>query len=219
MDDYQTARLKSYRTTLTVFDRYPAETAAIPALNRALTWVRERVAEVEQAAEDQASYAPQGSAKNADREALATAALPVAQALAAKADEDGDEASADLYDFPYSDFAYAPEQDALDRAGVVLAAARAEDPAALADYGAEATHVDALEAAHTAFADVLSAPRDEVVKREAHTRTIERLIPEIALRFRRRIDRMMTRYRGTPFGDEYAAARRVVDPRRGTPDP
>ena len=29
---------------------------------------------------------------------------------------------------------------------------------------------------------------------------------------------MMTRYRGTPFGDEYAAARRVVDPRRGTPD-
>ena len=49
-------------------------------------------------------------------------------------------------------------------------------------------------------------------------RTIERLIPEIALRFRRRIDRMMTRYRGTPFGDEYAAARRVVDPRRGTPD-
>ena len=58
MDDYQTARLKSYRTTLTVFDRYPAETAAIPALGRALTWVRERVAEVEQAAEDQASYAP-----------------------------------------------------------------------------------------------------------------------------------------------------------------
>ena len=52
MDDYQTARLKSYRTTLTVFDRYPAETAAIPALDRALTWVRERVAEVEQAAED-----------------------------------------------------------------------------------------------------------------------------------------------------------------------
>ena len=30
---------------------------------------------------------------------------------------------------------------------------------------------------------------------------------------------MMTRYRGTPFGDEYAAARRVVDPRSGTPDP
>ena len=215
MDDYQRSKLKSYRNTLAVFDRYPDQAAAVPALARAVAWVRERVAEVEQAAEDQAGYAPRGRAKAADRQALADAAVPVAQALAAKADEDGDEAAADLYDFTASDFIRGPEQDALDRAGVVLAGARAEDPAALAEYGAEAADVDALAAAHAAFAEVLSEPRDAIIERQAHSEIIERLIPAIGQRLRKRVDRMMTRYRRTPFGDEYTAARRVVDPAGG----
>jgi len=215
MDDYQKSKLKSYRNTLAVFDRYPDETAAIPALARNVVWVRERVAEVEQAAEDQAGYAPQGRAKAADRTALADAAVPVAQALAARADEDGDEAAADLYDFTHSDFIRGPEQDALDRAGVVLNGARAEDPATLAEYGAEAEDVDALAAAHDAFARGLSAPRNEIIERQAHTLTIERLVPAIGERLRKRVDRMMVRFAGTPFGQEYEAARAVVDP--GTP--
>ena len=212
MNDRQRARLNSYRATLAAFDRYPAEVAAIPALDRSVTWVRDHVAELNAAVQAQATYAPQGEAKAADRKALAAAAVPVAQALSAQADEDGDEASADLYDFTDSDFLYDTEQDALDRAGIVRDAARAADPTALADYGITPAHLTALDDAYTAFRDALSTPRDAVAVRSAHTVAIERLVPLIGAHLRKRTDRVMAAYRGTPFGDEYATARTIVDP-------
>ena len=58
----------------------------------------------------------------------------------------------------------------------------------------------------------MPAARDAEVARGAHTTAIERLMPEIGTRLRKRHDRMMARFRGTPFGDEYRAARAVVDP-------
>ena len=210
MNDYHRSKLKSYRAVLGVFDRYPDEVAAVGALSRAAGWVREQVGELEAAVKAQTDYAPKGSAKDGLREDLATAAVPVAQAIAAKADEDGDAATADQFDFVRSDFLRGPEQDALDRASLTLDEARGAE-ADLLDYGIDAAALDALEAALGAFDEALSAPRDAIVARRAHTKTIERLVPAIEARLRKRVDRMMTRHDGTPFGDEYRTARTVVD--------
>ena len=210
MNAYQNAKLKSYRATVGVFARHPAETAAVPALERAVVWVRERVAELEAAVEAQAGYAPQGSGKAALRDDLAAATVPVAQAIAARADEAGDPTTADQFDVTPTDMRHGPEQDALDRASLTLDKATA-DAAALAEYGADQAAIDALGAARDAFADSLSGPRDAVVERRAHTEAIERLVPQIETRLKKRVDRMMTRYRDTAFGDEYRAARTVVD--------
>jgi len=214
MTKRQQARLHSYHATLRVFDRYPDETAAVPALVRAVGWVRDRVAEVDAAVSAQASYTPQSETKDARRQDLATAAVPVAQALAARADEAGDPSTAEQFDLHAWDFLGGPFRAALDRAGAVLAAAR-EAGDDLAEYGAETADVDALATAHTAFGEAASAPRDEIIEREPHTEAIETLIPAIGERLRKRVDRMMVRFAGTPFGQEYEAARAVVDP--GTP--
>jgi len=211
MNDYQRTKLDSYRSVVSVFGRYPAEVAAVDALARSAAWVAEQTAALQAAAQDQAGYAAQGDAKASTRQALADAAVPVAQALAAKADEDGDTAAADLYDFDPSDFLYGPQQDALDRAGLVRDAAGAEDPAELAGYGVSAADLDALTAAYDAYDTSLPGARDAIVARSAHTATIERLVPAIGEHLRRRTDRLMARHRGTPFGDEYTAARTLVD--------
>ena len=195
---------------MTVFDRYADDVAAVPALARSVAWVRERLGELNDAVKAQATYAPQGEAKQELRDALAEAAVPVAQALSAKADEDGDTTAADLYDFVPSDFLHDTEQDALDRAGIVRDAAQAAAPAALADYGISADHLTALDEAYAAFRDALSAPRDAVAARSAHTLAIERLVPALGEHLRKRTDRLMAAQRGTPFGDEYATARTVV---------
>ncbi|WP_412061453.1 hypothetical protein [Rubrivirga sp. IMCC45206] len=174
--------------------------------------MRDHLAQLSEVAEEQAKYVARGGPKAADRKALADAAVPVAQVLSAKADEDGDLASADLYDFVPTDFLHDTERDALDRAGIVLKGANDTDPVALEEYGASPAHVAALDAAHTPFHEALSEPRDAVAVRRAHTLAIERLVPLIGEHLRKRTDRVMATYRGTPFGDEYKTARTIVDP-------
>ncbi|WP_412063125.1 hypothetical protein [Rubrivirga sp. IMCC45206] len=212
MNDYQRAKLDSYRATVSALDRYPAEVAAVAALQRSVDWIRARVGELEAAAEQQAAYVARGEAKDEVLEALAEATVPVAQALAAKADEAGDSVAADLYDFEHTDITHSTDQDAIDRAGIVLKGAQAEDPVELADYGATTDDVAALAAAYADFREALTEPRDAIVERRVHTEAVERLVPEIGAHLRRRTDRLMTRYRKTAFGTEYKTARTIIDP-------
>ena len=140
------------------------------------------------------------------RQRLTKAAVPIAQALAACADEAGDPATADQFDFTPSDFAYGAEQEALDRAALTLDAARDADD--LADYGPAAA-VDALGAALEAFTEAVPSARDQIVTRRPHTAAVDRLVPQIGTLLH---DRLMARFAGTRFDDEYRAARTVVDP-------
>ena len=210
MNDRQRARLNSYRAVVSVLDRYPDDVAAVGALERSAAWVRRQTTALAEATQNQADYAPQSGSKQALRTALTDAAVPVAQALAARADEAGDASSADLYDFERSDFLYGPEQDALDRAGIVLTDARAADPADLDAYGVTPDDLTRLDAAYDAFEAALPASRDAIAARRTHTAVVERLVPAIGEHLRCRTDRLMTRYRGTPFGDEYRTARTIV---------
>lgn len=57
----------------------------------------------------------------------------------------------------------------------------------------------------------MSQPRHAVAERVAETRAIETLFPEIDRLLARSLDRYVARLAGTPFHDEYHAARRVVD--------
>lgn len=212
MNDYQRAKLTSYRAVVSVFDRYPDEVESVGALARSALWVREHLAQLSKAVEDQGKYVARGEAKAADRKALSDTAVPVAQALSAKSDEEGDLASADLYDFVPTDFLHDTEQDALDRAGITLDGANATDPAALSEYGADPDDVAALTVAYETFREALTEPRDAIAVRSAHTAIIERLVPLIGTHLRKRTDRLMAKYRATPFGTEYKTARTIVDP-------
>ena len=87
----------------------------------------------------------------------------------------------------------------------------------LADYGPAA--VDALEAALDAFAEAVPSARDEVVARRTHTAAVDRLVPQIGALLRDRVDRLMARFAGTRFDDEYRAAPTVVDPGRAPAPP
>jgi hypothetical protein len=210
MTDDQHAKLASHGATDTVLAAHLDPLAPIPAAQRAITDFRARLTDLRDAARAQTDYTPRGQAKDALREALADAAVPVAQALAAWADEHDDLTLEAEMDLTRTDFTRAREQDALDRAALVHAAAsaRAED---LADFGVTPADLAALDAALDAFAAALSEPRHAIIERVAQTEAIARLFAEIDRILTGRLDRIVARFEGTPFHAEYRAARCIVD--------
>jgi hypothetical protein len=209
MTDDQHAKLAAYGAVETVLDAHPDALASIPAAQRAIDDFRRALRDLRGAAQDQTAYAPQGTAKDARLDALTAAAVPIAQAVAAWAEDKGDVALADQIAFTRSDFRRSRDQDALDRAALVHATAA--HVADLADYGVSPGALTALDAHIDSFATALTQPRHAIAERVAHTGVIERLFPEIDRILGRRLDRFVEALEGTPFYDEYHAARRIVD--------
>ena len=210
MTDRQNNKLASYAATETVLDEHADALAPIPAAVRAADDFRTLLTELRDAIRDQSDYAPEGEAKQALRDALTKAAVPVAQAVAAWAEEEGDVTLADQLDLTKRDFSHSREQDALDLAALVHDKAT-EHAAALADYGIAPDTLTDLDAHITAFADALSAPRHAIAERKAPTEAIERLFPQIDRVLTRRLDRLVEQTAGTPFYSEYKTAREIVD--------
>ena len=210
MTDDQNARLAAFSAVETVLDAHPALLDAVPAAQRSLRVFRDRLDALRAAVRAQADYAPQGAAKAARLDALTDAAVPLSQAVAAWADDTGDLALADQIAFTRSDFTHVRDQDALDRAALVFDTARAHADD-LTDYGVTAGEIAALDDLIDAFAGAMSQPRHAVTERVAQTRAIESLFPEIDRLLARGLDRHVARFAGTPFHDEYHAARRVTD--------
>src|SRR5690606_15313736 len=100
-------------------DEHPDALAPIPAAVRAADDFRALLAELRTAAQAQTAYAPEGEAKQALRDALADAVVPVSLAVAAWAEEEGDMTLAEQVAFTRSDFTRGREQDVLDRAALV----------------------------------------------------------------------------------------------------
>lgn len=209
MTDRQNDKLRMYRATRTILDAHPDATAPIPAAVRAADAFRDLLRDLEDAIQDQSDYAPQGEAKKALREALADAAVPVALAVAAWAEEEGDIALADQIEFVPSDFLKGREQDALDRATLVHDKAD-ENVLDLDEYGVTPDTVSDLDAHISAFADALSTPRHAIAERKVHTEAIERLFPQIDRVLTKRLDRLVEQLKGTPFYSEYKTAREIV---------
>ena len=210
MTDHQHNKLAAYTATEAVLDEHPDALAPIPAAVRAADDFRALLTDLRDAVHDQADYAPQGKAKEALRDALTEAAVPVALAVAAWAEEEGNIALADQIEFVPSDFLKGREQDALDRAALVHDKAT-EHATDLEDYGIAPDTLTTLDARITAFADALSAPRHAVAERKVHTEAIERLFPQIDRVLTRRLDRLVEQLTGTPFYSEYHTAREIVD--------
>ena len=211
MTDEQTAKLAAYEATETVLDTHPGPLAAIPAAQRAITDFKTNLQDLRDASQDQATYAPQGRAKETHLKALTRVAVPVAQAVAAWAEEQNDVALADQIAFTRTDFLRAREQDALDRAHLVHDEATTHAADLETDFGITAATLTELDTRITAFADALAQPRHALAERSAHTRRIERLFPDIDRILTRRLDRLVEQLAGTDFYDEYRAARRIVD--------
>ncbi len=210
MTDDQNARLNAYRAVETILDAHPAPLDAVPAAQRTIQSFRDRLDALRTAVRAQADYAPQGAAKDARLDALADAAVALSQAVAAWADDTGDLALADQIAFTRSDFTHVRGQDALDRAALVHDTAGAH-LASLEEHGVTRDEVEALDALIDDFASAISQPRHAVAERVANTRAIETLFPEIDRLLACGLDRQVARFHGTPFHDEYRAARRVVD--------
>lgn len=210
MTDHQQAKLAAYTATETVLDAHPEPLAGIPAAQRAITTFKDTLQALRAAAQAQAAYTPQGAAKQALRDALIAAAVPVAQAIAAFADEQGNIALADKIAFHRSDFRVCSQQDALDRALLVRDTATTH-AAALAEYGVTPADITALSDATDAFAAGLVRPRHAIVERMVHTQAIQTAIAQIDAILARRLDRLVAQATGTPFHTEYHAARRIVD--------
>lgn len=210
MTDDQNSRLAAYGAVETVLGAHPAPLDTIPAAGKAIGDFRDRLGALRTAVRAQAAFAPQAAAKDQRLAALADAAVPLSQALAAWAEDTGDVALADQIAFTRSDFTHGRDQDALDRAALVhdTAAAHLAD---LTEYTVTRGDVQALDALIEAFAGALGQPRHAVGERVAQTRAIESLFPEIDRLLARRLDRHVARFEGTPFYDEYHTARRIVD--------
>lgn len=209
MTDDQNAHLAAYGAVEAVLDAHPAPLDTIPAAGKAIGDFRDRLGALRRAVRAQAAFAPQARAKDQTLTTLADAAVPLSQTLAVWAEDTGDVALADQIAFTRTDFTNARDQDALDRAALVQDTAEAH-LADLGDYLVTKGDVEALDALVKAFAGAMGQPRHAVGERVAQTRAIETLFPEIGRLLDRRLDRHVERFRGTPFYDEYHAARRVV---------
>lgn len=206
MTDHQHNKLAAYTATEAVLDEHPDALAPIPAAVAAADDFRALLQQLRDTATEQERYTPRGEAKRALRQALADAAVPVAQPTAAWADVNGDPTLAAQMDLHLTDFLQGPQQDAVERATIVLdtATTHATD---LLDYGVTPDHLTALDA----FAGALGEPRHAITERMTHTEAISALIPQIDSVLTGRLDRLVEQLAGTPFYSEYKTAREIVD--------
>ena len=106
--------------------------------------------------------------------------------------------------------------DALDDLGKRVADLAASHKTALADYAVSDADVTALNALRASFAAVKNAPRAAVAGQAGATATLPDLIDAANTLLRDRLDKLVTKFRGSQpeFVAGYRSARVVVD--RGT---
>lgn len=209
MDDRQNAKLRMYTAVETTLGAHPDALASIPAAATAADDFRDLLQQLRDAATEQERYTPRGEAKQALRDALTDAAVPVAQATAAWAAVHDDPTLAAQMDLHPSHFLRGPQQDAVERATIVLdhATAHATD---LLEYGVTPDHLAALDDALDAFAQALGEPRHAITERKAHTEALAALFSRTDAVLTQRLDRLVVLLKGTPFHSDYQAAREIV---------
>jgi hypothetical protein len=201
MTDDQHARLDAYTTVEAVLDAHPAPLNSIRASAAAIADFRDLLEQLRAAGRAQSTYAPQSAAREDLLDALADAAVPVSQTVAAWAEDQNDPTLPDQIAFTRSDFVHARQRDALDRAALVHTTAL-EHLDALDGYGVDQAELDALDGAVDAYADSFGEPRHAIAERRAQTEAVERLFPQIDRLLGRRLDRFIARFDGTPFFTE-----------------
>lgn len=128
------------------------------------------------------------------------------------AEINGDLAAAATLTQSYSDIYYATDLDAENLVVNLLAAARALDPAILANYGVTAAKLDVLQQALDQYSEKIGSSRLTIVKRHAKTASLEELFAKLR-DVHSRMDRLAIVFRSTApdFLAAYQAARIIID--------
>ncbi len=200
-----------YGNVLDVLESHPDQFDDLPAAARAAEQFGDAELAIQQTLSLRGTRSGHAQDKDELRRELAEAVVPVAQTLSAWADEAGRLDLSDEMDIEETDVLGGAEQAAVIRCDGVLTTAREHFAALSDDYGIDETLLFDLDERIDAFADAIGSPREAQVAYSSSTATLRQHFEEADRLLKRRLDRLVRRYKGTPFFEQYQAARRLVE--------
>lgn len=214
METTQTNYLNMAQATDDVCGDNEAVWTSLPAFATEVALARTHIASIRRDGQAQlgADSKPHTQAKDDAKKSLARLASDTGAPASVCAETLGDLPAAAKLNQSYSDIYYATDLDAEDLAVNLLAAARAIDPATLANYGVTADRLDALEDALDHYSGKIGSPRSSTVQRRARTISLEGLFDKLRA-VHSRMDRLATVFRTTApdFLAAYETARVIID--------
>jgi plasmid stabilization system protein ParE len=214
MKTNQSNYLKMAITTDDVCAENEASWSSLPAFASEIALARTHIASIRQDGQAQlgADSKPHTQAKDEAKQSLARLAADTGAPASVYAETTGNQPAATQLNQSYSDIYYATDLDAENLAVNLLAAARAMDATALANYGVTAARLDDLEDALDHYSEKIGSPRAATVKRRVRTLSLEDLFDKLRA-VHSRMDRLAAVFRTTApdFFAAYETARVIID--------
>ena len=213
MNDRQENKLTMYETVQETMAANVTITAAVPAIAPAVAALGAEITTIQTLSQTQ-KQPTKGATKSKSqlRGAMADAAVPVASALKALASATGNAELAAQANFTRTDFVFSRDTVAPDNAVIVKNLAIA-NLAALANYGAVQSDIDALAAAITAYNASITRPRQVVTLTKAATKQLEEAFARADVILNDQLDNLIEKFRLTQpaFYLAFQSARVIVD--------
>ncbi|GAA5484767.1 hypothetical protein [Haloferula sargassicola] len=214
MEQDQLNYLKMAVVTDELLDQNESVWSGLPAFASEVATSRALIARIQGGSRGQSGIdtRPFTQQKEIAKKTIARLGADLGAPASVLAETQGDLEAAAKLNQSYSDLYYATDAEADDLAYHLLQAARALDPAALANYGVSAEQLEQFDAAVENYQGLIGSPRVAIAKRSAHTVSL----PELFVQLRAshdRLDRLAVIFRKTApdFLAAYEAARVIVD--------
>lgn len=213
MNNYQTARQKSYKLIVLEAKNDPQSTSLISSFAEGINRLGAICTEIDTIGIQQAkNITGVTSGKNALMNDLIDYMIDVSGAIHSLAIAKGDKVLQARVDYKESVIARMPQAELLKAAAIILEEADKIAPEELVKEGIAATEMSEFKAAYTQCSDMSSDTRDAIINRSVYTQKLADLFAEASDLKKNTLDRLATQFqrKAPEFYQKYKAAATVI---------